>query len=436
MPVSHKLQASKKKNSWKKKRAKATAPQVDVEVVQGEEAEEPLPPQRHVAVAVVSLSALFTLTSIYVAQFWRASPDDSLGLVLSGPQQNASVNARDKLSLSYGGSLGAAVAAMGAPSGAIPESSKYDGLLQVQDSQQPAPAPVTTVISQARISPRAAGTQTRLRLAHISPRQPGNFRQPRVLWIHLHGYGGTTICDMARSQGEKVPRAQDNCNVMPDLCSTPKIFRTPCTKRASSLQYTFTAIERAVDEDDLSCSGGAASSPGATMLYGAMLRDPLSGIKSTWIGNELEKDLILAAIKTKTRPRNFQYHFCLPPSDTYQHFDNFAVRTLSGDYDVAPGEVTSRHLERAKEVLSRLDVVLILEHLVDHLPQLHAIFGWDLMMDNPWRSHRHRIPKNAMSPGEEMFLKKVNAWDYELYEFGKELALERTAQAKLRLLPS
>eukprot|EP00439_Symbiodinium_sp_Y106_P083277 s1880_g23.t1 len=434
MRIPHKLQASKKKSSWKKKRAKATAPQVDVELVQaGEAAEEPAAPQRHVAVAVVSLSALFTLTSIYVAQFWRASPDDSLGLVFSGPQKNTSANLRDKLSLTYGG---VAVTTMGAPSGAILESTRYDGLLQVQDSQQPVPVTaIPRVISQARISPSAAGTQTRLRLVHMSSRQPGNFRQPRVLWLHLHGYGGTTICDMARSQGEKIPRAQDNCNVMPDLCSTPKIFRTPCTKRASSLQYTFTAIERAVDEDDLSCSGGAASSPGPTMLYGAMLRDPLSGIKSTWIGNELEKDLILSAIKTKTRPRNFQYHFCLPPSDTYQHFDNFAVRTLSGDYDVAPGEVTSRHLERAKEVLSRLDVLLILEHLVDHLPQLHAVFGWDLV-DNPWRSHRHRIPKNAMSPEEEIFLKKVNAWDYELYEFGKELALERTAQAKLRLLPS
>ena len=46
--------------------------------------------------------------------------------------------------------------------------------------------------------------------------------------------------------------------------------------------------------------------------------------------------------------RNLAFHFCLPPFDTYQHFDNFAVRTLSGDYDVAPGEVTRQHLEKAK----------------------------------------------------------------------------------------
>lgn len=46
--------------------------------------------------------------------------------------------------------------------------------------------------------------------------------------------------------------------------------------------------------------------------------------------------------------RNLAFHFCLPPFDTYQHFDNFAVRSLSGDYDVPPGEMTTQHLEKAK----------------------------------------------------------------------------------------
>lgn len=42
------------------------------------------------------------------------------------------------------------------------------------------------------------------------------------------------------------------------------------------------------------------------------------------------------------------FHFCLPPFDTFQHFDNFATRSLSGDYDVPVGEVTRQHLEKAK----------------------------------------------------------------------------------------
>lgn len=42
-------------------------------------------------------------------------------------------------------------------------------------------------------------------------RQPGNFNDPKVLWVHLHSYGGTTICDLARAHGEKVSPPKDNC---------------------------------------------------------------------------------------------------------------------------------------------------------------------------------------------------------------------------------
>ncbi|CAE7527056.1 unnamed protein product [Symbiodinium natans] len=440
MRGARKVQLTKKKGIAKKKRTKAAAPDVEVEDVEdverGCEAEEIEHPctQRYTAVVVVITSALFTLISIYVAQMWSTSPSDGLALVMSGQQQDASIT-NPLFSLR---SAGAGVAP-GIEVRARSVRTAKDGLWSVQDAQQPAPETALTIIPQSITRSPIDTTQLTqlpavpsLPSLPLSPRQRGSFKHPRILWIHLHGYGGTTICDMARSQGEKVARSQDNCNVMPDLCSTPKVFRTPCKKRASSLQYTFTAIERAVDDDDLSCLGSAGSQMQPTMLYGIMLRDPLAGIKSTWIGNELEKDMIVNAIRSREKPRNFQYHFCLPPFDTYQHFDNFAVRSLSGDYDVDPGAVTHWHLARAKEVLSKLDVILILEQLPDHMPQLHTVFGWDGVTDNPFRSHRHRIPKNAMSPGEEAFLKKVNTFDYELYEFGKELALQRTLQAKLR----
>ena len=371
---------------------------------------------------------MFTFLSIYAAQLWSASPTESLGIVLSGPQLDKSKVSSDKFSSQNEAESKGLETTIGALSFNVANGEWQGGWVNAANAN---PALRGTADSQNAVS-SIQHFDSQMPLPPVSSRQPGNFRHSRILWIHLHGYGGTTICDMARSQGEKVARTQDNCNVMPDLCSTPKVFRMPCKKRASSLQYTFTAIERAVDDDDLACVGQSASNTGPTMLSGVMLRDPLAGIKSTWIGNELEKDVILSAMRTQTRPRNFQYHFCLPPFDTFQHFDNFAVRTLSGDYDVAPGTVTAWHLKRAKEVLEKMDVVLILEHLPDHLHQLHAAFGWDLRIEQPRRSHRHRIPKNALSPAEEAFLKQVNALDYELYEFGKELALQRTAKAKLR----
>ena len=111
----------------------------------------------------------------------------------------------------------------------------------------------------------------KIALCKASTRQPGNFNDPRILWIHLHSYGGTTMCDLARAHGEKVSPPKDNCtleieviygffisssqkkqnfwvnlwfwkehipywgNVMPDGCSTPKSFRIPCRKRAATL---------------------------------------------------------------------------------------------------------------------------------------------------------------------------------------------------------
>ena len=433
MRVAHKAQVSKKKGFLKKKRPKTIHNQVDVELaLEAEVSQVSFAAQRRTAVAVVLASALFTLVSIYVVQLWPSSPSDSLGLVLSGAPQPESFTSDNGLPAQHELAGRAQEVEVGSISGG---ASATEDLLNVLDAHQRAPmTAIPQSINHVRQEPldNPISITASSRLPPMASRQPGNFKHPRILWIHLHGYGGTTICDMARSQGEKVARAQDNCNIMPDLCSTPKVFRTPCKKRASSLQYTFTAIERAVDDDDLACVGHAASNTGPVMLFGVMLRDPLAGIKSTWIGNELEKDLILTAIRTQTRPKNFQYHFCLPPFDTFQHFDNFAVRTLSGDYDVAPGTVSRWHLTRAKEVLSKIDVVLILEQLTDHLPQLHAVFGWGLGMENPGRSHRHRIPKNAMSPDEERYLRQINALDYELYEFGKDLALQRTAQARLR----
>ncbi|CAJ1386902.1 unnamed protein product [Effrenium voratum] len=237
------------------------------------------------------------------------------------------------------------------------------------------------------------------------------------------------MCDMARAYGEKVTKAVDNCNLLPDACSTPKAFRIPCSKRAASVRYTFTAVERSLDDDDLVCSGQSG-----TMLLGIMLRDPLAGIKSTWIGNELDKGAILRAMRTGVVPRGFGFHFCLPPLDTYQHFDNFAVRTLSGDYDLAPGAMTAEHLAKAKEVLLKLDVVLIMEELSDHLAQLRAFFGWQVDLSrSPWKSHGHKIPKNALTDEEEAFLKKANELDYELFDFGKSLARQLTAHAQRRL---
>ena len=113
------------------------------------------------------------------------------------------------------------------------------------------------------------------RAAPRSPlRQPGLADHPKVLWIHLHSYGGTTMCDLARAHGEKVSPLQDNCNVMPDACSTVQVLRIGCQKRMA-IGYSFTALERSVEQEDLECP---------ELLKGIMLREPLAAMKSTLVG--------------------------------------------------------------------------------------------------------------------------------------------------------
>eukprot|EP00438_Fugacium_kawagutii_P020900 Skav211791 [mRNA] locus=scaffold305:226975:238866:+ [translate_table: standard] len=112
------------------------------------------------------------------------------------------------------------------------------------------------------------GTQLNSSKLSSEVRQPGLFDQPRILWLHLHSYGGTTMCSLARANGEEAPsNPLQNCNIVPDWCSTPKSSRVSCRERADSHRFTFSAIERAVDEDDLKCSAsGPTLQPGGTQL--------------------------------------------------------------------------------------------------------------------------------------------------------------------------
>lgn len=260
---------------------------------------------------------------------------------------------------------------------------------------------------------------------HISATE-GHKLQPRrlvkpVIWVHLHNVAGTFVCHEAKKQGEKTgPR---NCCINDmDRCSTPKHLRVPCVhRRALSNKYTFTMVEREVTGEDLDCEG---------VMYGIMLRNPLHGAISTLVNNGFDKSEIFQALQTGVPPP-LKKHRCLPEEDTYQHFDNFAVRTLSGNYSVAPGAVTREHLDHAKAQLKKFHIVMILENLQQQRVQLKGNLGWDLqlMAHHGLNKHSSESLGDAFTPTEREFLKEHNALDFELYEFGKELAASRTEAA-------
>lgn len=137
----------------------------------------------------------------------------------------------------------------------------------------------------------------------------------------------------------------------------------------------------------------------------------------------------------KNLPKEATHKPCLPKSDTYQHFDNFAVRSLGGAYSAPPRGVTRDHLSVAKQRLLKMDVVLVLEEMKKHQPQLQAKFGWDVAdatkhSDTPvYARHSCSAKDTLLTVSEQEFFKEVNKLDYELYAFAQDLAANLTSKA-------
>jgi len=247
------------------------------------------------------------------------------------------------------------------------------------------------------------------------------------------------MTQLARLQGERFPVDNINANWMPDFCSTPKAGRIPCAARTNEGSVvTWSAVEREVDDSDF-CAGA---------LLGTMLREPLRALQSVVTFDRYDKKAIMKTLRAcnEVAPaRHYMYRppwnatsdppLCLPSWDTYQHFDNFATRSLGSAYSVPPCGVNRTHLDRAKLQLQRMEVT-ILEEFNRHLPQLETIFHWN-MTSVPSEKRANRSPrhyhKRGFSVNEMTFLGSLNAIDIELYTFGMSLAqkLTHTAQHTL-----
>jgi hypothetical protein len=254
-----------------------------------------------------------------------------------------------------------------------------------------------------------------------SQAQGGGLGKPvgrkNIQWLHLHNFGGTFMCQEAARQGEAT--TPFNCN-WEDCSQQTGLFS--CQVKAKSEKYTFSMMERNLQTSDL-CTEA---------LFGTMLRDPVAGMQSTLVANKYDKAAIMKIMET-SQNMTAEHSACLPSWDTYQHFDNFATRSISGAYMLPPGGVTQEHLDMAKQRLRDMDVVLVLEELKQHAPQLSDKFGWDLShlqtekRANVWSRGTKKSQK--LLPLEADFLRGANAIDYELYAFGKQLAAEKTAAA-------
>jgi len=256
------------------------------------------------------------------------------------------------------------------------------------------------------------------------------WRRP-IFWVHLHNFAGTYICQEAHKQQENIPPEPSNwlgCLMPNDGCSAERPSRWGCFERIEA-GFTFTMAERDVDDDDL-C-------PAA--LKGVMLRDPVLAAESTLRANYFDKVKLMQVLNEQRLEDgdSVDHTECLPAWDSYQHFDNFATRSLGNGYQAPVGQVTREHLELAKQRLLQMDVVVILEELVDHLPQFQSVFEWDVSEMTPSQpaAKNHDCKPNAVSWTEEEkeMLTTLNALDYELLEFGRKVAADLSNAARHQL---
>jgi len=288
--------------------------------------------------------------------------------------------------------------------------------------------------TDARLRPASArvlhGETSRAQGQPRSRRAPGSRDSKHIIWLHLHKYGGTTMCIFANKLGERCPTS--NCNMPGDGPSEKNPRKQVlCKARVDSSSYTFSAVERFLVPGDLTC-------PEA--LSGTMLRDPLAAVKSHMAFHQYtaaEKAGLLRKLSVSGTGSLAMLQWStnnVPEWDTYQHVDNFATRSLSGNYLSQPRAVTEHDLEKAKAALMRLDVVLVLEELSKHAAQLEHSFGWSLSeaaLESHHNSKKHK--DDFFSQEEEEFVKAINVWDYKLYAFAQSLAANRTEQARLAI---
>mmetsp|Transcript_9244 Transcript_9244/g.16646 ORF Transcript_9244/g.16646 Transcript_9244/m.16646 type:complete len:355 (+) Transcript_9244:75-1139(+) len=252
--------------------------------------------------------------------------------------------------------------------------------------------------------------------------ETGKSRRP-VVWVHLHNFAGTYMCQEASKQHER-GQQRTNCLISPDLCSTVHEKRIHCHDRASS-GNTFSMVERSVDDADF-CS---------ELLSGVLFRDPLSGALSTLRANFFNKAELMEVLRSGGAQQRIGHMPCLPDWDSFQHFDNFATRSLGSGYDAPPRGVTRLHLETAKARVASMDVVMILEQLQEQLVQLEAFFGWNTRTMSPGSPANAHCSQTSptWTESERTFLQEVNALDYELLDFAKAVAANRTHAAAVAL---
>jgi hypothetical protein len=271
-------------------------------------------------------------------------------------------------------------------------------------------------------------------------RFPIEVRKRPLIWLHVHKVAGTFMCNMAKRNHETVERPENNCNWMGHdgfrLSGKPSVRRS-CFKRAKMFRtegFTYGQIEREVHDDEV-CD---------KFSYGIMFREPV-GLAQSLMNYELWYQVnqehndyenpflnfppdVAAWMKEKIDAKAVPGNQLAP----WAWVDNFQTRFLANAFDVPAGQITRKHLAKARGFLEKHDVtVSVLEDLSSTGAQLFQDLGWtwdedlfhnqtasldDILRNNPSQKTEQR----SFTPEEKDYLQSLNRYDLELYHGARD----------------
>ena len=266
--------------------------------------------------------------------------------------------------------------------------------------------------------------------AHAQPLVPeANSGSLRALMFHVHKAGGTTLCHMAKRNGERT--SSNNCNVGEKgtpfcwACDREKAAALSSEEEASYLSsapYTFGANE---------CL--APREPEAGVMTLTALREPLERAASHFYYDFEAGEGSWSRKRTAGNCSSFDC-FVLERMELgdYQkyHWHNYMTRFFSSTAHAGP--IGEEELERAKARLEGVDFLIDLANFEACMEPLRERLHWnETGLDQVKNENGGGARTVEMSPRAHRKLTEANQLDLALYEHFR-LTAARQHQARVR----
>lgn len=240
-----------------------------------------------------------------------------------------------------------------------------------------------------------------------------------AVFFHIHKYGGTSMCVLARANGEQAGKC--NCNLCEDSCKYSPASSVDASKYEAAMTpnapVSYVQIERDLRPHDM-------EEFGSKFTTAVTLRDPMIGLLANMAMHKIDPVELANAMRGNFSIAGIHKRMngCLKHEVSGQLVQSFATRSLSGNFNVPM--TTDKDLENAKKNLDKFDVVLTLEAFNNH--RLDEVFGWNPAI-RLTRAKAERTPEGAKMKirqrledcGAWETLQDMNKHDIQLYKYAR-----------------